>query len=66
MYLGEAVVDVWIRAMPCRHYFRVLKFEWFEPDTETTVASGTIAGGSKHAFAAPVRSGGLVLYIHTS
>jgi hypothetical protein len=43
-----------------------LQFEWFEPDTETTVASGTIAGGGKPAFAAPVRGGGLVLYIHTS
>jgi len=45
---------------------RDLQFEWFEPDTETTVASGTIAGGGKPAFAAPVRGGGLVLYIHAS
>jgi hypothetical protein len=43
-----------------------LQFEWFEPDTGTTVASGTIVGGGKHTFAAPVRGGGLVLYIHTS
>jgi hypothetical protein len=43
-----------------------LKFEWFDPGTGTTVASGTFAGGGKHAFAAPVRGGGLVFYIYIS
>jgi hypothetical protein len=40
-----------------------LKFEWFYPETGTTIASGHVAGGGKQTFAAPVRGGELVLYI---
>jgi hypothetical protein len=41
-----------------------LKFEWFQPDAETTVAAGRVAGGSTRSFAALVLGGDLVLYIH--
>ena len=41
-----------------------LKYEWFRPATGATVATGSITGGGKRSFAAPVNGESLVLYIY--
>lgn len=43
-----------------------LQFEWFQPDTGTTIASGQVPGGGKQTFAAPLGGGGLALYIEAT
>jgi hypothetical protein len=40
-------------------------FEWFHPASGKIVSVGGADGGRERTFAAPIRGGGLVLYIHS-
>lgn len=43
-----------------------MSFEWFRPESGTTIDAGMVAGGAKRSLSDPMPGEGMVLYIHTN